>query len=438
VTRWHAEWAWLGGPSAVASVVLESCDGVFVSVEPGAPDASAGAAASGGAASAGAVHLRGLVLPGLVNSHSHAFHRALRGRAVGRDFWLWRQRMYAVASRLDPDSYSALAGACYAEMLEAGITSVCEFHYLHQPLGMDDAVVSAAEAAGIRLVLLDTCYLRAGFDDRDPLDPVQQRFSDGSVDAWARRASAVAARYPDLVVGAAVHSVRAVDEPSMAAVAAWADERSVPLHLHLSEQPAENDACLAATGRTPTELAADAGVLGSRTTAVHATHVGVADIALLGSTATTVCLCPTTERDLADGVGPASALGAAGCPLAVGSDSHAVIDLFEEARAVELDERLVTGIRGRHEPAALLAAATGGRSLAVGQPADFLVLSLDSVRLAGFAPATAAAHVVFSATASDVTSVVVGGRQIVADGRHVSIDTAAALRSAIAAVTGPG
>ena len=422
MTRWHAEWAWLGGPSAVASVGLESSNGVIVAVQPGAP-------------ADGAVPLGGLVLPGLVNAHSHAFHRALRGRAAGGDFWRWRDGMYALAARLDPLSYLAMATACYAEMLEAGITSVCEFHYVHQPQGMDDAVVLAAREAGIGLVLLDTCYLRAGFDHASAA-PVQQRFFDPSVEDWAVRASAVAARHPDAVVGAAIHSVRAVDECAMAAVAAWAAARSVPLHLHLSEQPAENAACLAATGRTPTQVAADAGVLGPRTTAVHATHVSPSDIELLGTTGTTVCLCPTTERDLADGVGPAAALARAGCPLAVGSDSQAVIDLFEEARAVELDERLVSGVRGAHRPDALLAAATGGRSLAVGEPADFCVLSLDSVRLAGFDPVAAASHVVFSATAADVTSVVVAGRKVVAGGRHASIDTAPALRAAIAAVVG--
>jgi formiminoglutamate deiminase len=439
VTRWLAEWAWLGGPSAVASVVLESSDGVLVAVHPGATAASARAtdASATGALVAGAVPLRGLVLPGLVNAHSHAFHRAMRGRGPGADFWRWRDGMYGVAARLDPSSYAALAAACYAEMLEAGITSVFEFHYLHRPLGMDDAVVAAAAEARIGLVLLDTCYLRGGFEET-PLTPVQQRFSDGSVEAWATRASAVAAHHPDLAMGAAIHSVRAVDERSMAAVAAWAGERSLPLHLHLSEQPAENVASLAATGRTPAQLAADTGVLGPHTTAVHATHLTAADLTLLGSSGTTACLCPTTERDLADGVGPASALRAAGCPLALGSDSQAVIDLFEEARAVELDQRLVTGVRGAHQPEALLAAAAGGRSLAVGEPADFLVLSLDSSRLAGFDPEAAAAHVVFSASAADVASVVVAGREVVRAGKHVSIDTAAALRSAIAAVTGPG
>ena len=423
MTVWYAEWAWLGGAEATAGVVLEAVDGVFADVRVGP-------------APPGAERVAGLVLPGLVNAHSHAFHRALRGRAGGADFWSWRDQMYTVAARLDPSTYLALATACFAEMAEAGITTVHEFHYLHHPGGMDDAVVEAARAVGVRLVLLDTCYLRAGFAN-EPLSLVQQRFSDGDVDRWAARASLVAARHPDVVVGAAVHSVRAVDTASMAAVASWAAERAVPLHFHVSEQPAENEACLAATGYAPTQLAESAGMLGPRSTAVHATHVTPDDIARLGRSGTTVCLCPTTERDLADGVGPAAALGGAGCPLALGSDSQAVVDLFEEARAVELDERLVTGRRGAHAPAALLGAATGGGVLAPGAPADFVVLSLDSPRLAGFDPRRAAAHVVFAAAPADVGEVVVGGRRVVSAGRHVAIDTAAALHAAIAAVADP-
>jgi formiminoglutamate deiminase len=407
----------------VAGVVIEAVDGVLTDVRVGPPPP-------------GAVRLTGLVLPGLVNAHSHAFHRALRGRAGGTDFWHWRDGMYALVDRLDPSTYLALAAACFAEMTEAGITTVHEFHYLHQPGGMDDAIVEAAAAVGVRLVLLDTCYLRAGFDDA-PLSLVQQRFSDGDVERWAARASAVAARYPDVTVGAAVHSVRAVDGRSMAAVAQWTAERDVPLHFHLSEQPAENEACLAATGRTPAALVAEAGMLGPRSTAVHATHLTDDDVRLLGTSGTTVCLCPTTERDLADGVGPAARLAEAGSPLTLGSDSQAVIDLFEEARAVELDERLVTGRRGAHSAESLLTAAVGGNRLAVGERADFVLLSLDSVRLAGFSPEQAAAHVVFAAAAADVREVVVGGQVVVTGGRHVAIETAAALQAAINAVVGP-
>jgi cytosine/adenosine deaminase-related metal-dependent hydrolase len=199
----------------------------------------------------------------------------------------------------------------------------------------------------------------------------------------------------------------------------------VPLHLHLSEQPAENEACIAATGRTPTQLVHDCNVLGPTTTAVHCTHVTADDIALLGATHTTACLCPTTERDLGDGVGPASSLARAGCRLRVGTDSHAVVDLFEEARAMELDERLVTGRRGLQEPMALLAAVAGS---------DRIALDLDSVRLAGVDPEAPIPMIVAAATAADVTDVQVDGRVVVRDRAHVSIDVAVELRAAIAAL----
>jgi formiminoglutamate deiminase len=402
-------------------------DGTVVAVTPGLAVAPDGADVLGGD--------DGLLLPGLVDAHSHAFHRALRGRAAGSDFWAWRSGMYRLIERLDPDAFVALTTAAFGELLLAGVTTVHEFHYLHQPSGMDDAVVEAARRSGIRLVLLDTCYLRSGFDDRD-LDRAQRRFTDGSVDGWADRASKVADGNPEIVVGAAIHSVRAVDPDSMAAVAGWARERGVPLHLHLSEQPAENEACLAATGRTPAGLAADRGVLGPSTTAVHATHVTADDIALLGATGTTACLCPTTERDLADGIGPAADLAAAGCRLAVGTDSHAVVDLFEEARAIELDERLLTRRRGLHAPATLLRAATGGAAIEVGAPSDLCAVDLGSVRLAGADTGDPVPMLVAAATAADITDVVVGGRHVVRDRCHQGMEVAAALRTAIAAVTG--
>jgi formiminoglutamate deiminase len=375
-----------------------------------------------------------LALPGLVDTHSHAFHRALRGRAGGGDFWSWRAHMYALVERLVPDSVLALTTAAYGELLLAGVTTVHEFHYLHHPAGMDDAVCEAARRAGIRLVLLDTCYLRGGFGG-EPLDGVQRRFGDGDVGRWAARAEKVAATNPEVTVGAAIHSVRAVDPPALGAVAGWARARGVPLHLHLSEQPAENEACLAATGRTPTGLAHHHGVLGPATTAVHATHLTGDDVGLLGRSGTRVCLCPTTERDLADGVGPAAVLTAAGCELRLGTDSHAVVDLFEEARAVELDERLTTGRRGLHPPAALLAAATAGAALRPGEPADMCVVALDGVRLAGADRHDPVPMLVAAAGAADVTDVVVAGRHVVRDRHHVTMDVAADLRAAVAAVT---
>ena len=440
MSAWHCELAWLGPGLGMAERVLVEVEGERIA-----------RVTEGADPPAGADRLAGITVPGLANGHSHAFHRALRGRTqrAGGDFWSWRELMYQVAGVLDPDSYLELATAAYAEMALAGITAVGEFHYLHHdpagrpyadPNAMGEALAAAAGRAGVRLTLIDTCYLRAGLDGR-PLAGAQVRFGDGDAAGWAERAGALRER-PGLRVAAGIHSVRAVDEAAMATVAAWAAGRDAPLHLHLSEQRAENEACLAATGRTPAALAGSVGALGPRTTAVHATHLTDDDVARLGATGTGVCLCPTTERDLADGIGPAAALAAAGSRLCLGSDSNAVVDLFEEARAVELDERLASGRRGNHRPDDLLAAATeagmaalgwdAGR-LAPGQLADLVTVSLDSVRLAGTRPTEAADHLVFAAAPADVTSVVASGHQVVQDGRHLLVgEVPAALTRAIA------
>ncbi|MGZ6859752.1 MAG: formimidoylglutamate deiminase, partial [Blastococcus sp.] len=301
MTGYWCEYAELGsGPLSGVRVVEEA--GWIVAVDraatPGPDD----------------TRLTGLVLPGLANAHSHAFHRALRGRTPehGGSFWTWRRQMYAVAERLDPDSYLALARATYAEMVLAGVTCVGEFHYLHHPGGggryddpnaMSEALVQAAADAGLRLTLLDTCYLAGGLTGTgyQPLDGVQERFSDGDADGWAKRASLLT-DLPGLRTGAAVHSLRAVPPAQLGTVAQAAAGR--PLHVHLSEQPAENEACLAAHGTTPTGVLAAAGVLGPATTAVHAVHLTDDDVAALGATGTAVCACPSTEADLADGVGP--------------------------------------------------------------------------------------------------------------------------------------
>jgi formiminoglutamate deiminase len=357
----------------------------------------------------------GLTLPGLANCHSHAFHRALRGRTQsGRgSFWTWREQMYRLAEDLTPDSYRELAVAVYSEMRASGITAVGEFHYLHHqadgtpyddPNEMGRALLSAADEVGLRIRLLDACYLAAGFG-QDP-EGVQRRFSDGDASRWAERVEA----FGDDRVGAAIHSVRAVPREQLRTVAQWAQGRSLPLHVHLSEQVGENDACEAVHGVTPTQLLADEGVLGPMTTAVHATHLTEADVRLLGETGTFACFCPTTERDLADGIGPSRFLHDAGSRLTLGSDSHAVIDLFEEMRAVEMHERLATQERGHWSARELLAAATydGHESLGfpdagrieVGQRADLVTVDLDTWRTRG-AGATPEA-LVFAATAADV------------------------------------
>ncbi|MER6029430.1 formimidoylglutamate deiminase [Streptomyces sp. NPDC001851] len=439
-TYW-LEHAWLG-TNVEPGVVIEVADGRIGAVRTGVPVPPPGAEV-----------LRGLTLPGLANAHSHAFHRALRGTVqVGSGtFWTWREVMYSVAGRLTPDTYHALARAVYAEMALAGVTVVGEFHYVHHapggtpyadPNAMGEALMDAAAEAGIRITLLDTCYLSAGFGEA-PNDH-QLRFSDGSAEAWAERCAVLKER-DHARIGAAIHSVRAVPAGQLATVAGWAEERRAPLHVHLSEQTAENDACLAAHGCTPTRLLADHGVLGARTTGVHNTHLTDEDIALLGGSRTGTCMCPTTERDLADGIGPAVALQRAGSPLSLGSDSHAVIDLLEEARAMELDERLRTRTRGHWTAAALLRAATAdghaalgwdeAGTLETGALADFTTIALDSVRTAGPLPRLGAETAVFAATAADVRHTVVGGRQVVRDGAHTLVpDVPQALARAVEAL----
>ncbi|OKI89557.1 formimidoylglutamate deiminase [Micromonospora sp. CB01531] len=449
MTRWLAEYAWLPDHAEPTPDVLIEAEGGRITAV--TPLVGGGTPIAGVEVLHDAVRLPGLTLPGLANAHSHAFHRALRGRTHGGrgDFWSWRDVMYDVAARLDPESYLALARAAYAEMALAGITCVGEFHYLHHapdgtayddPNAMSAALVEAAAHAGIRITLLDTAYLTAGVDGA-PLAGPQRRFGDGDALRWAERVSGFTPGNDHVRVGAAIHSVRAVPAEQLATVAGWADRQGLPLHVHLSEQPAENDACRAVHGCTPTRLLADHGVLGRHTTAVHATHPTSADLTLLGESRTGICLCPTTERDLADGIGPARRMAEAGSPLSLGSDSHAVVDLFEEARAVELDERLRARRRGHFTAAELLTAATvGGHAalgwgdagrLSVGDRADLVTVRLDSARTAGVPPVGA----FFAATAADVTHVVVDGRTVVADGRHLSVDVPTELRAAIEEVT---
>ena len=402
-------------------------DGVLVTVEGGRfADVRGGVAA----APPGAQRLGGLTVPGLANCHSHAFHRALRGRVQrGRgSFWMWREQMYQLAERLQPDTYFELARAVYREMAATGYTSVGEFHYVHHgpdgvPYGdantMGKAIVAAAADAGLRIALLDACYLASAIGE--PPTGVQERFSDGDADRWAERADDLLSLVgDDVVVGAAVHSVRAVPADQVPVVAAWAQDRDVPLHVHVSEQTAENDACLAAHGVTPTRLLAEAGALGRRTSVVHATHLTDDDVADLARSGAYACFCPTTERDLGDGIGPARRLADTGVPLTLGTDSHAVVDAFEELRALELDERLASQRRGLFTARELLTAGTsaGHESLgfadtgriAKGQRADLVTVDTRSVRTAGTGGDVETA--VYAAGAADVVHVVRDGRVV--------------------------
>jgi formiminoglutamate deiminase len=423
VTTYWLERAWTGQGPVRSGVRVTVEDGVFTEVADGDPD--------------GAERLAGLTIPGLANCHSHAFHRALRGRTQRErgTFWTWREQMYAVAERLTPDTYFELARATYREMVAGGITSVGEFHYLHHgpdgtpyddPNAMGHALVEAAREAGIRIALLDTCYLTAGIGRG--AEGVQVRFGDGTADGWAERVptgGGETVRY-----GAAIHSVRAVPRDEIPVVVRWAEQHSAPLHVHLSEQVAENAACRDAYAATPTAVLAEAGALGPRTSAVHATHLTDEDVRLLGLSLTRACFCPTTERDLGDGIGPSRRLRDAGSPLTLGSDSHAVVDLFEEMRAVELDERLATQRRGHWSAEELLVAATGdghaslgfegaGR-IAVGAPADLVTLDTTSMRTAGTGADTGTA--VFAATAADVVRVVRDGVDVTVDPREVGAE----------------
>ncbi|HXD27349.1 MAG TPA: formimidoylglutamate deiminase [Arthrobacter sp.] len=392
-------------------------------------------------------------VPGPVNAHSHAFHRILRGRthegAAGGagDFWTWREQMYAAAGQLDPAGYEQLATAVFAEMAVTGWTAVGEFHYLHHAPGgtpypdhdMERALARAARAAGIRLVLLDTCYLSGGLDaDGHPveLNATQRRFSDGDAVGWAVRhgelrhaladdeASARVGERGLVTLGAAIHSVRAVP-PSALKEIKRALEPGEPLHVHLSEQPAENESCLAAHGLTPTALLAEHALLTNRLSAVHATHLNAADIAALGAAGCSIVMCPTTEADLADGIGPARELADAGATIALGTDQHAVVDPYLEMRALEHGERLRTGIRGRFSPAELAAASrTGGlRSLALPENDDHLLVDGASLRTAG----SRRAQLPLTATAADVHAVVINGVEVARDGIHTRLGDPAAL-----------
>ncbi|GAA1710538.1 formimidoylglutamate deiminase [Fodinicola feengrottensis] len=438
MTAFRLRHAWLPG-GLVGPIEIEvDPKGIIVAIRTGGhfPDAT---------------HLPGLVVPGFANTHSHAFHRALRGRVhdAAGTFWTWRERMYALADILTPDLVFQLARAVYAEMLAAGYTSVGEFHYLHHqpggkpyddPYAMTAALHRAATEVGIRLTLLDTCYLSAGIGpDRTPipLSERQLRFSDGSADRWAWRWRELREVFPDdrsFRLGAAIHSVRAVPENAIDKILSTVDA-DTPLHVHLSEQPAENEDTLAAYNRTPTGLLADHGALSPRTTAVHATHLTDTDISTLADSRTSIAFCPTTEADLADGIGQAGRLHAAGTPLCIGSDQHAQIDPLAEIRALEYGERLLSGTfaslgeeksgqRVHFSPAELISFGTvnGHRSLGwqdagqlvVGAPFDVVCLQTDSPRTAGAQPD----QLVMAATASDVLLTVVGGRIVVRQGRH--------------------
>lgn len=420
------------------------------------------------------------LLPGFVNAHSHAFQRLIRGRTQWRhaseaqaDFWSWRESMYAAALALSPEDVFAVSRFCFLEMLRAGYTAVGEFHYLHRgpegrryadPNELGKRVIAAAESVGIRIALLRVCYATGGIGQ--PLGPEQRRFATpdlddyfhdtellldaftapmptdaangGPDDGWAGpTAGGPVDTHPLVTVGVAPHSVRAVPRDWLGRLHDWAAEHDVACHIHASEQPGEVDACRSSYGLRPIELLDEERALSDRLAVVHATHSTDEEAALLGDAGATVCACPTTERDLGDGFLPAGELLDAGAAIALGSDSHTVIDPFEEMRLVEYHERLRRRRRvvlavpdgpDRVEVAPLLmelGTAAGAAALrldagrlAPGMLADMVAVDLEHRALAGWTPETLAPLLTLSCSPDVVSDVWVGGERRVEASRH--------------------
>jgi formimidoylglutamate deiminase len=395
------------------------------------------------------------LLPGLVNAHSHAFQRVLRGRTEHRtanqqdSFWTWREMMYSAAARLTPGDIYDASRMAFLEMILGGITAVGEFHYLHHnPEGLpyDDPnllakeVVRAARDVGLRIALLRVAYARAGFQTEP--NPGQARFIEHDPETYVRNLEALVGdlnRSPTAWVGVAPHSVRAVPLDYLRQVVAYANERELPVHMHVAEQTAEVSACIQEYGRSPVALLETEGLLGDRFTAVHAIHVTPKAIATLGRGGATVCACPTTERNLGDGVIPADAYFKQGVTIALGTDSHAQIDLLEDARELEYHLRLqrmeravlASGVLPEGGAPVLAtrlfdcatingakAIGASGGTLEPGRPADFFTVDLNDASIAGASGDDLLASVVFSLSRAAVLDVVVGGTQIVSEGRH--------------------
>ncbi|MFY9621125.1 MAG: formimidoylglutamate deiminase [Pyrinomonadaceae bacterium] len=418
------------------------------------------------------------MLPSMVNAHSHAFQRVLRGRteyrASDRDsFWTWREMMYSAATRLSPDDVYDASRMAFLEMALSGITAVGEFHYLHHapdgkpyddPNQLAKEVIRAAGDVGVRIALLRVAYVRSGF--RTDPNPNQARFIEADADIYLQRVvelvselsrgtegyarlrganpSMPEAGVPTAWVGVAPHSVRAVPLEYLRQVIGHANELNLKVHMHVAEQPAEVSACVEEYGRTPIALLETEGLLSERFTAVHAIHVTPKAMPAFAKTGAMVCACPTTERNLGDGVVPADEYFKHGVPICLGTDSHVQIDLFEEARELEYHLRLqkmeravldhgseVSGLRSQDLAAQLFECATinGANSigapsgaLEVGKPADFFTVDLNDPSIAGSSRDDLLSLIVFSAARAAVREVAVGGKPIISDGQHLIQD----------------
>lgn len=387
------------------------------------------------------------LLQGFVNVHSHAFQRSIRGRTEsrrsgGRDFWSWRGAMYHAAASLTPEEMYRVARMAFLEMALAGTTTVGEFHYVHcmpdgkpypDPNLLAHRVIAAAQSVGIRIALLRTAYQRAGYEL--PPDPGQTRFLE-STEEFLANTDALRQQYhsTEAWVGVAPHSVRAVPIEAVREITAWAHEHHLPVHMHVSEQVAEVEVCRREYGVTPIRLLAQHGVLSERFTAVHAIHIDQEEMDMLAASRATICSCPTTERNLGDGIFPAREAMERGISIAFGSDSQAQIEPLEDARELEYHLRLqqqqrslLDGIDGQElssrlfrcttaNGAAALGCATG--ELEAGKQADFFTVNLDDVSIAGNSDEDLLSAIVFGMNRSAIADVAVGGKFLVRDHRH--------------------
>jgi formimidoylglutamate deiminase len=393
------------------------------------------------------------ILPGLVNVHSHAFQRVIRGRTEHRSgaerdtFWTWRVAMYHAANQLSPEAIYHSARMAYLEMLLSGITTVGEFHYLHHAQGglpYDDRnllawqILQAAGETGPRIGLLRTAYVRAGW--HKPPDPGQVRFLTPRFEDFISDTEEVRGAIPKISrpgrawVGVAPHSVRAVPLDYLREVVAYARAKTLPVHMHVAEQPAEVEACLGEYGQRPVDLLRQHGILDSHFTGIHAIHITDQEASSLGEAKARVCACPTSERNLGDGAVPADRLFKAGAGICFGSDSNVQIALLEDARLLEYHlrmnklERVVLAPGSDHDALAKRlfqsATETGAQSLGapvgsleVGREADFFTVDLDDPSLAGAGDALLN-HVVFSLERTAIREVAVGGEFVIREGRH--------------------
>ncbi len=391
-----------------------------------------------------AVHLKGrAMLPGMVNAHSHAFQRVIRGRTEYRSrnatdsFWTWREQMYAAATTLSPEQIYAASRLAFLEMASTGITAVGEFHYIHHspdgtpytdPNLLAHEVIRAARDVGIRIALLRVAYARAGYQTET--NPRQLRFIE-SEETYLKNVdqllSAVDANMS--WVGVAPHSVRAVPLDYLKSIVAFANERGLPVHMHVAEQPAEVSACIQEYGRSPVALLDTEGLLSERFTAVHAIHVTPKAVEALARSGAGVCACPTTERNLGDGVMPADLYFKSRVPVSLGTDSQVQIDLLEDARALEYHLRLqklernvlapddgVSTLATRLFDCATVNGANAigfnGGTLEPGAPADFFTVDLNDLSIAESSVEDLLANIVFSLSRTAIPDVVVNGKRL--------------------------